>query len=64
METHQSKFYKGEDDPCYKVARIVLYATEGGPYFYLNKETYGALTAQIQERDTSIMFTIARTLLT
>jgi hypothetical protein len=62
MMKNSKNYYQGEDEPFYKKAKIVLYSPKG-EYFYLNKLTADPLTAFIQERDGSILYTVARALL-
>ena len=62
MKKNNTYYYQGEDEPFYKKAHIVLYSSKG-EYFYLNKLTAEPLTAFIQERDGSIIYTVARALL-
>lgn len=62
MKKNSTQYYQGEDEPFYKKAHIVLYSPKG-EYFYLNKVAAEPLTAFIQERDGSILYTVARALL-
>ena len=59
----RAPYFQGEDQPIYTHARVYFYHASTSGEFILYQKDSQPLSASIQERESSIMFTIARLIL-